>query len=222
MQTIQLRPGYHKPDISPGSDAQFMPSKGKRTGNIDIKGQGRSYRVQGGDYGTSRIQMFGPAVVSEVNGVRIDVRSTPPQDGIDFGGNHHMCVVRKSRIVGIHGRQNTVHGDAVQVYNNSDVDVLLIEDCTLASAYQCIMTTGGVRFIILRRVNLRDEPTLREQQSVAVLHMAAPKSPPCSIFLEDVWVDWPNASKSWLAISGPTKIIGHPIFGVPPSGDFCP
>ncbi len=83
----------------------------------------------------------------------------------------------------------------------------------------------GLSTLVMRNVNVRDEPDLRVQLSIALLlgdkPTTGPKNAPYRIVLDNVWVEWPSEDHAVQLPVG-ASVVGAVKFGVPPRGDFCP
>ena len=101
-----------------------------------------------------------------------------------------------------------------------------IQNTTLGSAFQAFIAKRfangvGVQRVEFDTVNIRDEPTLRTQQSVAVL-MVGNDQLGMELDIRNSWIEWPNAALYGLSTAGLVAVSGAFTIGVPPGGDFRP
>ena len=229
MQRIGIRTGYACPTLPADDDADLVMPVGPRTGGLNLVGVGRSLTVNGGQLGDQRINATGAFDNLILKGLKGDFSATP-SDGLDLGCRARRVGIDGCRLTGINGRHAAFHGDGLQVQLGARIDLLTVTNTTICSAYQGIMTWArqdgtGVKVLYLDRVNIRDEPKLRTEPSIALyLGDRAPdgnKTAPYTIILGDVWVDWPDPAKIMFLPAGAT-VVGSIRPGVPPGGDFCP
>jgi hypothetical protein len=226
MQTITASPGYQRIVAPTDDDLTVLLGTEPRTGNLDVVAQGRKVMVREGDMNGFLLKAAGFGPRFDVDRVRSDVREGEPRDTFGIAGQFDVVVVDRSRFTGVNGSQATKHGDCGQGYDGCDVGLFMIRRSTLRTGYQAVMTKilddgRGVRRLILRDMNIDDEPDLRTQQSVAVLMMGC-NNHPGSIELQNAWINWPGREWHRIAKGERVNVVGEWNIGVPPGGDFCP
>ncbi|WP_298967743.1 hypothetical protein [uncultured Methylobacterium sp.] len=232
MMSTLLKPGYQSVPAPAGAILSLaMPTT--RTGGVDIVGTGGSLVIPDGrNAGSGSLNLKGVFDTVLIDRLRLDLPRDRITDGIGLWGKARHVGIRRSRITGPHGEQKKRHGDGIQVGNDAEIDTLEIEDTTICSAYQALIAHRtpngkGLKLLVLRNVNVRDEPDLRKQMSIALLlgdkakPRTGPKNAPYTIVLENVWVDWPSRPHAIQFPDG-ARVIGAINYGVPPGGDFSP
>ena len=201
-----------------------------RDGGLNVTGEGGILTIADGrNAGSGRINITGPFARISLNNLQINLRRDEIGDALPISPRTRLIEVRNTLITGVHGEQALEHGDGLQVQDGADIDSLLIEATAIYTAYQALRCGalpggGGVKVLILRRVNIRDIPELRKQKSIALYFGDQTKGPytaPYKIVLEEVYVEWPDEDKM-MCLPFNADVQGAPIFGVPPGGDFCP
>ncbi|RVU19833.1 hypothetical protein [Methylobacterium oryzihabitans] len=229
MRTLSVRTGYHRPDLPDDGDVTLVMPDRPRAGGLDLIGKGHSLRIDGGNLGNGRIIAAGSFNELHLSGLRGDFRDVR-SDGIDLACAAKLVTIQNTRLTGLHGEHAGFHGDGIQLQLGSRVDTLAITNTTIASGYQAIMCGSGpdglgVKRLYLDRVNIRDEPSLRSEPSIA-LYLGDTKESggrltlPYEIVLGEVWVDWPDRKRAMYLPRG-ARVTGSLKYGVPPGGDFC-
>ncbi|WP_298951508.1 hypothetical protein [uncultured Methylobacterium sp.] len=216
--------------VVPAGSALTLAMPKPRIKGFEVVGEGGHLAVPDGrNAGSGSASLKGVFASVELGGFRLDLPRDTPADGIGLWCKAGFVAIRNGRITGVHGQQDKRHGDGIQVGDQAEIDTLLVENVTILSAYQAIMahaTPGGrgLKTLILRNLNVRDEPDLRKQLSIALLLGDKPttgkKKAPYTIVLENVWVDWPSKGHCIQFPEG-ARVLGEINYGVPPGGDFC-
>ncbi|KQP64050.1 hypothetical protein ASF41_22085 [Methylobacterium sp. Leaf111] len=226
MRVITASPGYQKIVAPSDDDLTILLGNQPRTGGLDVIAQGRKVMVRDGNLGGFLLKAGGFGPRFDVLNTRSDVSKGEPRDVFGVTGKFGAVVVDRSRWTGVHGAQERTHGDVSQGYDGCDVDLFLIRRSTIKTAYQALMAKilndgRGIRRLVLQDMNIDDEPTLRVQQSVAVLLMGCQKHP-ASIELRNAWINWPGREWHRIAKGDRVTVKGEWNVGLPPGGDFCP
>lgn len=212
MKALVVKSSFDAPDLSDDTEVGWPTNE--RTAGLNLVGRGHDLHLRGGEMNGHRVFAGGFFSRIEISGLRGDF-SAAPQDALPLNCKAAICHIRNCRFTGINGQQSGIHGDGIQLQDNSAFDFVSITNTTIYSAYQAIMHNRGSKVIFLDRLNIRDEPRLRKQLSIA-LYLVNSKI----ILGEDVWIDWPSASHATF-FKG-SKVTGSVRHGVPPGGDFCP
>lgn len=218
---ILARAGYQAVSCTTDPASTVIVGAGPRTGNLDVLGDGGSVYVRDGNMGAHRLTVRGPFDRAEVRNVRSDGRDVAARDGIFIDGRVARLLVTNSRVEGIHGTQDGVHGDGIQIGDDADADLVWVRDTTICSAYQGLML-ANVRRVVLERVNISDEPGLRSQKSIVVFFKGA-EDYDATLEIRNCYLDgWPDGLERAVRTTGRVKVIGAFQQGLPPGGDFCP
>ena len=221
MQTVNALATYQSIQCTPDDTTVVFPSK-PRTKGLDITGQGGDLLINGGDLGGNRVQLFGTFGDILLSNLHGDF-SAVQQDAIDINCTADTLWLDRCRFTGINGIQSGHHGDGLQMQNAGKVKRIIVSNTTIATCYQAFMmvgdgNTGLLEEIIFLNVNVRDEPALRQQMSVAWEMQIVSKT--ARVVFVNCWADWPDAGHALAGCAA--TIIGAINQGVPPGGDFCP
>jgi hypothetical protein len=209
MRAAIVKTSYDAPDLS--DDTHLAWPTAPRTAGLNLIGKGTDVLLDGGEMNGWRVFAAGSFRSLHIRGLRGDF-SKAPQDALPLNCAADQCIVENCRFTGINGEQAGIHGDGIQLQDNSSFGSIIIRNTTILTAYQGIMHNRGATKIILENVNIRDEPTLRKQLSIA-LYIAN-----SHLILKNVWIDWPSANHRTF-LRG-TNVEGEINIGIPPDGDF--
>lgn len=245
MKTIQVATNCRSITCPNDDDVTLVLSDEPRIHHLDIVGQGRSMTLTGpqptsgkvwGNLGNQLTTMHGTFDRALITGVTADITG---QDGDVFDVS---CVARILNFNwfhfrGIAGKQSGIHGDGIQACPGCKVQQMRVTNGVIMSAYQAIMIWadtegGGVQEVFFDRLNILDEPVLRDQQSIAFYlgdkqgqsKYAANRYAPVKVtFGEDVYADWPSKFTPGDHVSffsDSTKPVGTVKLGRPPGGNY--